>query len=171
MRPCFPPSFMGFRRGMPARNKKPRKWTFRPYITGVSCTYEMVEAEGLEPTAPPNKTKGGRWVCTRERTHNPLPPELLDAMRTWGRLPESLRTAVLAILRMGTMPVSSGEGGQPVRRNSTSTGGADGLPIGKKDHPLFRQVQTGGLANNPGKSDWALQEWHGSCSLYQSRMC
>ena len=92
----------------------------------------MVEAEGLEPTTHSNKIKGGMWVCTREWPHNPLPPELLDAVRTWGRLPESLRTAVLAILRMGTMPISSGEGGQPVRRNSTSTGGADGLPIGEK---------------------------------------
>ena len=32
------------------RNKKPRKWAFRPYITGFSGAFEMVEAEGLEPT-------------------------------------------------------------------------------------------------------------------------
>ncbi len=128
--------------GPPPKNGKPANpllifGDFADYrfASCVVANLEMVEAEGLEPTTHSNRIKGGMWVCTRERPHNSLPPELLDAVRTWGRLPESLRTAVLAILRMGAMPVSAGEGGQPVRRNSTSTGGADGLPIGKKNHP------------------------------------
>ena len=62
----------------------------------------MVEAEGLEPTAPPNKTKGAAWVCTRKLTPRSLPPEVQDAVRAWKYLPASIQMAILHILRIGS---------------------------------------------------------------------
>ena len=56
----------------------------------------MVEAEGLEPTAPPNKIKGFAGGWTPEWT---LPPELREIIVKWERLPEPLRAAILAIAR------------------------------------------------------------------------
>ena len=56
----------------------------------------MVEAEGLEPTAPPNKIRGAAQGWTLEWT---LPPELREIAAKWKRLPETLRAAMLAIVR------------------------------------------------------------------------
>jgi len=56
----------------------------------------MVEAEGLEPTAPANKIKGFARGWTPEWT---LPPDLREIVAKWERLPESLREVVLAIVR------------------------------------------------------------------------
>ena len=59
----------------------------------------MVEAEGLEATAPPNKIKGFKGVCTRNLTACPFPADLLEVVRAWSKLPDALRTAILAIVK------------------------------------------------------------------------
>ena len=69
-------------------------------MSGDVAFFKMVEAEGLEPTAPPNKTKGGVWGCTRKLTPNPVSPELKDIIRAWDGLPNKLRSAILEIINM-----------------------------------------------------------------------
>ena len=65
-------------------------------FSGFYGTFRMVEAEGLEPTAQPNKINGFAGGWTPEWT---LTPELREIVAKWDRLPESLQVAMLAIAR------------------------------------------------------------------------
>lgn len=67
--------------------------------TERSGACKMVEAEGLEATALPNKIKDAAGVCTRKLTACQIPTDLLEIVCAWARLPDALRMAILTIVR------------------------------------------------------------------------
>ena len=109
-------------RALPRPKENPATVRLRA-VPGICGCFEMVEAEGLEPTAQPSKIKGIARGWTPEWT---LPPELREIIAKWERLPESLRAAMLAIARAkdGSAEQEGGRGRKrPQARADRSEGG------------------------------------------------